>query len=114
MNFIAFILAIALLAVAFYLHRKPNISKPKINELNNDVDYRIPQEVIDAINVIKRQHKSELRRIYRFIRGGTINNELENENSNLVFENAPLKTSLYNRFWFSLLKGHSLCIKRTN
>ncbi|SYW14280.1 hypothetical protein [Oenococcus oeni] len=65
MNFIAFILAIALLAVAFYLHRKPKISKSKIDELNSDSGYQIPQEVIDAMNAIKRQRKSELRRIHR-------------------------------------------------
>ncbi|MFT8412806.1 MAG: hypothetical protein ABF643_00560 [Oenococcus oeni] len=65
MKFIAFILAIALLAVAFNLHRKPNISDSKINELNGNDDYQVPQEVIDAINAVKRQQKSELRRIHR-------------------------------------------------
>ncbi|AVI94091.1 protein of unknown function [Oenococcus oeni] len=65
MKFIAFILAIALLAVAFNLHRKPNISESKINELNGNDDYQVPQEVIDAINAVKRQQKSELRRIHR-------------------------------------------------
>ncbi|MFT8329461.1 MAG: hypothetical protein ABF619_06720 [Oenococcus oeni] len=65
MNLIAFILAIALLAVAFNLHKKSNISESKINELNGSGDYQVPQEVIDAINVVKRQHKSELRRMRR-------------------------------------------------
>ena len=65
MKLIAFIVAITLLAVAFNLHRKPKISNSTINELNKDNEYQIPQEVIDAMNVIKRQHKSELRRMHR-------------------------------------------------
>ena len=65
MKFIAFILAITLLVVAFNLHRKPNISRSKINELNGSNNNQVPQEVIDAINAVKRQHKSELRRIHR-------------------------------------------------
>ncbi|MGL2324288.1 hypothetical protein ACFIVM_02940 [Oenococcus oeni] len=65
MKLIAFIVAIALLAVAFNLHIKSKISESKINELNGSCDYQIPQEVIDAMNVIKRQHKSELRRMHR-------------------------------------------------
>ncbi|KGH72103.1 hypothetical protein X282_08515 [Oenococcus oeni IOEB_0608] len=65
MKFIAFIMAIALLAVAFNLRRKPKISNSTINELNKDTEYKIPQEVIDAMNAIKRQHKSELRRMHR-------------------------------------------------
>ncbi|MHA5150118.1 hypothetical protein [Oenococcus oeni] len=65
MKFIAFIVAITFFVIAFNLHRKPNISESKINELNGNNDYQIPQEVIDAMNVIKRQHKSELRRMHR-------------------------------------------------
>ncbi|OIK55717.1 hypothetical protein [Oenococcus oeni] len=65
MKFIAFIVAITFFVIAFNLHRKPNISESNINELNGNNDYQIPQEVIDAMNVIKRQHKSELRRMHR-------------------------------------------------
>ncbi|MHA5104195.1 hypothetical protein R5R40_08675 [Oenococcus oeni] len=65
MKLIAFIVAITLLVVAFNLRRKPNISESKINELNGNNEYQIPQEVIDAMNVIKRQRKSELRRMHR-------------------------------------------------
>ncbi|PDH79071.1 hypothetical protein AO499_06805 [Oenococcus oeni] len=65
MKFIAFIVAITFFVIAFNLHRKPNISESKINELNKDTEYKIPQEVIDAMNAIKRQHKSELRRMHR-------------------------------------------------
>ncbi|KER95806.1 hypothetical protein [Oenococcus oeni] len=65
MKFIAFIVAITFFVIAFNLHRKPNISESKINELNKDTEYQIPQEVIDAMNVIKRQRKSELRRMHR-------------------------------------------------
>ncbi|SYW16216.1 hypothetical protein [Oenococcus oeni] len=65
MKFIAFIVAITFFVIAFNLHRKPNISESKINELNGNNDYQIPQEVIDAMNAIKRQHKSELRRMHR-------------------------------------------------
>ncbi|OIM37291.1 hypothetical protein ATX68_12630, partial [Oenococcus oeni] len=62
---IAFIVAITLLVVAFNLRRKPKVSNSTINELNKDTEYQIPQEVIDAMNVIKRQRKSELRRMHR-------------------------------------------------
>ncbi|OIM38432.1 hypothetical protein ATX68_11705, partial [Oenococcus oeni] len=62
MKLIAFIVAITLLVVAFNLRRKPKVSNSTINELNKDTEYQIPQEVIDAMNVIKRQRKSELRR----------------------------------------------------
>ncbi len=65
MKFIAFIVAITFFVIAFNLHRKPNISESKINELNGNDDYQVPQEVIDAINAVKRQQKSELRRIHR-------------------------------------------------
>lgn len=65
MKLIAFIIAIALLAVAFNLHKKSNISESKINELNGNNDYQIPREVINAMNAVKRQHKSELRRMHR-------------------------------------------------
>ncbi|MHA5156595.1 hypothetical protein R5P94_00045 [Oenococcus oeni] len=65
MKLIAFIVAITLLVVAFNLRRKPKVSNSTINELNKDTEYQIPQEVIDAMNVIKRQRKSELRRIHR-------------------------------------------------
>ncbi|MHA5202974.1 hypothetical protein R5R51_02935, partial [Oenococcus oeni] len=65
MKLIAFIVAITLLVVAFNLRRKPKVSNSTINELNKDTEYQIPQEVIDAMNVIKRQRKSELRRMHR-------------------------------------------------
>ncbi|WOC53497.1 hypothetical protein RMT25_06385 [Oenococcus oeni] len=65
MKLIAFIMAIVLLAVAFNLRRKPKISNSTINELNKDNEYQISQEVIDAMNVVRRQHKSELRRMHR-------------------------------------------------
>ncbi|MFT8752272.1 MAG: hypothetical protein ABF750_03995 [Oenococcus oeni] len=65
MKFIAFILAIALFVIAFNLHGKTKVSESKINELNSNNDYQVPQEVIDAVNTIKRQHKSELRRMHR-------------------------------------------------
>ncbi|OIL71235.1 hypothetical protein [Oenococcus oeni] len=65
MKFIAFIVAITFFVIAFNLHRKPNISNSAVNELNKDTEYQIPQEVIDAMNVVKRQHKSELRRMHR-------------------------------------------------
>ena len=65
MKFIAFIVAITFFVIAFNLHRKPKVSNSTINELNKDTEYQIPQEVIDAMNVIKRQHKSELRRMHR-------------------------------------------------
>ncbi|WP_257612648.1 hypothetical protein [Oenococcus oeni] len=57
MKLIAFIVAITLLVVAFNLRRKPKVSNSTINELNKDTEYQIPQEVIDAMNVIKRQRK---------------------------------------------------------
>ncbi|MHA5155532.1 hypothetical protein R5Q15_04140 [Oenococcus oeni] len=65
MKFIAFIVAITFFVIAFNLHRKPKISNSAVNELNKDTEYQIPQEVIDAMNVVKRQHKSELRRMHR-------------------------------------------------
>ncbi len=65
MKLIAFIVAITLLVVAFNLHKKSNISEDKIDELNDNSDYQIPQEIIDAMKVVKRQHKSELRRMHR-------------------------------------------------
>ncbi len=65
MKLIAFIVAITLLVVAFNLRRKPKVSNSTINELNGNNEYQIPQEVIDAMNVIKRQRKSELRRMHR-------------------------------------------------
>ncbi|MHA5145814.1 hypothetical protein [Oenococcus oeni] len=65
MKLIALIVAITLLVVAFNLRRKPKVSNSTINELNKDTEYQIPQEVIDAMNVIKRQRKSELRRMHR-------------------------------------------------
>ncbi|KEP87858.1 hypothetical protein X279_05150 [Oenococcus oeni IOEB_0501] len=65
MKFIAFIVAITFFVIAFNLHRKPKVSNSTINELNKDTEYQIPQEVIDAMNVVKRQHKSELRRMHR-------------------------------------------------
>ncbi len=65
MKFIAFIVAIALFVVAFNLHKKSNISEDKIDELNDNSDYQIPQEIIDAMKVVKRQQKSELRRMRR-------------------------------------------------
>ncbi|MHA5200726.1 hypothetical protein, partial [Oenococcus oeni] len=65
MKFIAFIVAITFFVIAFNLRRKPKVSNSTINELNKDTEYQIPQEVIDAMNVIKRQRKSELRRMHR-------------------------------------------------
>ncbi|WP_317768230.1 hypothetical protein [Oenococcus oeni] len=65
MKLIAFILAIIDKMIAFNLHRKTKIFKTKINELNSDTDYQIKQEAADAMNNLKHQHKSGLKKLYR-------------------------------------------------
>ncbi|SYW19496.1 hypothetical protein [Oenococcus oeni] len=65
MKLIAFNLAIILLMIAFNLHRKTKVSKSEIDELNSDTDCHVPQESTDTMNVLKIQHKRNLKRLYR-------------------------------------------------